>query len=198
MSFHKTNAYGYNPLEIRPFKNFYTYDDELYDMHFPREWAITHHPGTGPKECRNCAQYGSWCGVFIGYCLNCANYVYHLERGSGFYDCGLEASIGDPHYYAMNTYLKDVDFRYVGDIEMFPGHHADNHGKPIISKEMQDIIKHVNQQMEQDSDVSSIALSLAPPLQRNNSIDSLNINHIMCKNSLSSSSSDSKFNEFNV
>jgi hypothetical protein len=165
-------------------------------MHFPREWAMFHTPGTGPKECRNCAKYGSWRGVFIGYCLNCSNYVYHLERGAGFYNCGLEASIGDPDYYAMNTYLKDVDFNYVGDIEMYPAHRADASGKPIISEEMKEIIKHVNEEMEKTSDDSSLALSLSLPIQRNSSIDSMHVIDIM--RSLSEPSSSSKFNEFNV
>jgi hypothetical protein len=195
---YKTNAYGYNPLEIRPFQNFYTYDDELYDKNFPREWAMFHHPGTGPKECGNCGKYGSWRGVFIGYCLNCANYVYHLERGSGFYHCGLEASIGDPDYYAMNTYLKDADFNFIGDIEMHPAHRADNNGKPIVTEEMKETMKRVNEEMDKEPDEISFSLF---PQQRTNSIDSLNIIHIMrslSEPTLSSFSSSSKLNEFNV
>jgi len=130
----KTTAYGYNPLELRSFQNFYTYDDELYDKNFPREWAMNHFPRTGPKECHNCSKYGCWRGVFIGYCVNCANHDYKYKRGAGFLAPGGEVSVGgDPDFYAMNSYLKDANFNYIGDIEMHPGHRADNDGKPILS-----------------------------------------------------------------
>lgn len=127
-----THAYDFNPLEVRYFYNFYTYDEELYDNHFPLEWATHHMPGTGPKDCGNCAAHGSWRGVFIGYCLNCAEYVYGFQRGLGFYG-NVETSFHYDCPSAMNTYLKSVDFNVVGDIEMYPGHLVDPHGQPLVS-----------------------------------------------------------------
>ena len=111
----------------------YLCDDEYYTVHFPKEWAVSHKMGSGPKECSNCADFGSWNGVFIGYCMNCADYIYNYERGSGFYTYGVETSVGDPCLYAMNTYLNNVDFRSVG----VPGYNekcvVDKEGKPYLS-----------------------------------------------------------------
>lgn len=69
---------------------YYSYDEELYCGTFPEKWAKNHLPGTGPKDCRNCAHFGSWNGVFLGYCANCAEYEYNGERGRGLIDVGTE------------------------------------------------------------------------------------------------------------
>jgi len=54
-----------------------------YVNSFPKEWAQSHLEGTGPEFCSNCYDHGSKDGVFLGYCLNCAIYVYNGERGPG-------------------------------------------------------------------------------------------------------------------
>ena len=105
---------------------YYSYDDELYASTFPEEWSENHLDGSGPKDCDNCAFYGSWNGVFIGYCCNCAR-EYNYTRGHGFISCGEENIIADPEYgtsigysestSAFGTYLKGVNLRDVGDIE---------------------------------------------------------------------------------
>jgi hypothetical protein len=112
----------FNPKEfIYHYRNgkpaYYSYDGELYCGTFPEEWVLNHMPDTGPKECKNCAHYGSWNGVFLGYCANCARLVYNGERGCGFIDIGREC---DYNYDAggfsvFDTYLKGVFPDDVGD-----------------------------------------------------------------------------------
>jgi len=74
----------------------------VYHECFPEEWLDTHAPGTGPKECANCRWYGSLDGMFIGYCMNCAQYVYEGERGRGLYGDGLEKI--DPEFLGHSIY----------------------------------------------------------------------------------------------
>jgi hypothetical protein len=92
-----------------------------YDIHFPLHWALDpkqleNDYVCGPSHCNNCLEYGSYHGVFIGYCLNCA-YEYGYERGNGFLTYGVECSEGygrEPKNSAWNTYLKNVDLENVG------------------------------------------------------------------------------------
>ena len=52
-------------------ETYYKHDGIIYIGTFPPEWIKTHaNDETGPKECPNCASYGSYKDVFIGYCLN--------------------------------------------------------------------------------------------------------------------------------
>ena len=67
----------------------YIMNNVVYTAHFPVEWALEHEstengPGTSPTHCHNCNYYGSYRGVFIGYCFNCSMYNYDLSRGYGF------------------------------------------------------------------------------------------------------------------
>lgn len=66
-----------------------------YHSRFPREWAENHQENSGPENCGNCEYYGSLCGVFIGYCVNCADYVYGGDRGNGLWGGGLDFDEGD-------------------------------------------------------------------------------------------------------
>lgn len=92
-----------------------------YDIHFPLHWALDpmqleNDYVCGPSHCNNCLEYGSYRGVFIGYCLNCAT-EYGYERGNGFMTHGVECSEGDgrePKNSVWNTYLKNVDLEKVG------------------------------------------------------------------------------------
>jgi hypothetical protein len=68
-------THQYDPLVIRDLGHYYSYDDELYDNHFPKEYALSHKPLSGPKNCKLCAKYGHWRGVFIGYCVKCVKGV---------------------------------------------------------------------------------------------------------------------------
>ena len=106
-----------------PVPNYYKVDGELYASQFPREWAINSKPYTGPKNCLNCKKYGSWNGVFIGYCLNCAYHIYKEERGNGFFQKGQEHPTDEflkdlyheKDFSAKNTYLKNVHPDDIGD-----------------------------------------------------------------------------------
>ena len=115
----------FDPFIIRPFyrkgiKCYYSFNDELYAGSFPEEWTTNHLPGTGPKDCDNCAFYGSWNGVFTSYCMNCAIHEYNGTRGRGFSSCG-EENNETPSVLLIpsvwDTYLKDVNLHDVGDID---------------------------------------------------------------------------------
>ena len=72
----------------------YLLDNVAYDIHFPLNWALypeKTHEGfiCGPSYCQYCFKYGTYKGVFIGYCIICAA-VYNYERGNGFINCGEE------------------------------------------------------------------------------------------------------------
>ena len=113
---------------------FYMYREELYTKQFPKEW-LQHKPGTGPHDCGNCKASGFWNGVFIGYCANCAAYMYQFKRGYGFIYVGRETEPSvlntvdddgnefvvekDNSVRAFDTYLKDVSLCDIGDDELF-------------------------------------------------------------------------------
>jgi hypothetical protein len=112
----------FNPKEfVYHYRNgkpaYYSYDEELYCGTFPENWVENCLEGTGPKECGNCAYYGSWNGVFLGYCTNCAQYAYNGERGHGFIDIGKECDynleVCGPSVF--DTYLKGLHPDEVGD-----------------------------------------------------------------------------------
>jgi hypothetical protein len=103
----------------------YFHDYICYHKNFPEEWAVNHRNGTGPSQCENCFEYGSVNGVFIGYCVNCAQYDYSGKRGRGFIDSGIELKEEDcseydiPFYTSeypsiFETYLKGVDITKIG------------------------------------------------------------------------------------
>lgn len=109
----------YNPLEIRyiPSTKGYSYDDELYHKNFPEEWATSHKPGTGPKECTNCAFFGSFGGHFFAYCVNCAEYQYGFERGPGMFHDYTEFVTNEvPSVF--DTYMKNIQLEDIGDRDM--------------------------------------------------------------------------------
>ena len=57
-----------------------------------------HDKDTGPDQCRNCAFHGmDKDRMWVGYCMNCATYKYHLRRGLGFShgeECNIEECMG--------------------------------------------------------------------------------------------------------
>lgn len=90
----------------------------IYIGGFPLEWATAHECGSGPKECVNCAYYGSVNGVFIGYCANCAQNVYKGARGLGFLGDGIEVSQGGISVgeSAFTTYLKAMSINMLAHV----------------------------------------------------------------------------------
>jgi hypothetical protein len=102
-----------------------------YDIHFPLEWALDKNTFlvcgeihvTGPYSCNNCKYFGYYNGVFIGYCMNCAN-CFKYKRGNGMTDLYKEVDENmiafDLSNYTKensmwNTYLKDVKLNEIGD-----------------------------------------------------------------------------------
>jgi hypothetical protein len=77
-----------------------------YHSRFPREWAENHAEETGPEACGNCLTYGSLDGIFIGYCANCADYVYQGTRGRGLDENGVEFDSQGESIY--DTYLSGL------------------------------------------------------------------------------------------
>jgi len=126
----------YNPKEFSiggDRSQYYSYDEELYTSTFPREWVLTHDAdNTGPKHCNNCNYYGSWNGVFIGYCGNCAIYIYKGKRGCGFKEIGKETEsfiddntcshLQENAIRATDTYLKNINFDEIGDVDFLDSH----------------------------------------------------------------------------
>lgn len=134
----------FNPKEfIYHYRNgkpaYYSYDGELYCGTFPEEWVENCLEGTGPKECKNCAHYGSWNGVFLGYCANCARNVYNGERGRGFIDIGRENGDNDisdvPSVF--DTYLKDISPDDVGDKDFMDSFQAINNKNGFSFEDLQ-------------------------------------------------------------
>lgn len=64
-------------------------DGYNYINTFNPEWYLTQQKDlSGPLYCDNCRYYGSILQngkeIFLGYCLNCAKYIYDGSRGPGF------------------------------------------------------------------------------------------------------------------
>jgi hypothetical protein len=85
----------------------------IYHPKFPEEWAENHEELTGPEQCLNCAEYGTINNIFIGYCANCAHFIYNGIRGRGFIDNGIENDEIDVIDYesVFDTYLKDINIK---------------------------------------------------------------------------------------
>jgi len=111
-----------------------------YDIHFPLNWVLEYELemeptskemddeySTGPVHCNNCKYFGCYNGVFIGYCMNCAEEFYNA-RGNGLTDEeGVEINENmvafDLTYFSKeksiwNTYLKGVSLNEIGDANL--------------------------------------------------------------------------------
>jgi hypothetical protein len=88
-----------------------------YHPSFPNQWTESHVPGTGPEQCLNCADHGCYQGQFIGYCANCAAYVYEGRRGRGFMGNGVELVDEQTRDWisVYDTYLSHVEFARFSD-----------------------------------------------------------------------------------
>jgi len=64
-------------------RDYYMIGPYKYSNNFPKEWAQSSLPGSGPEQCWNCLEYGTKDNVFYGYCLNCAQDLYKGKRGKG-------------------------------------------------------------------------------------------------------------------
>lgn len=148
------------PINVEVVGNYYIHSGCFYDIHFPLHYAMNHKEGTGPKECSNCAYYGSWRGSFIGYCDNCADVEYNLERGYGFCEWGVENYYVDRQgksHGAFDTYLKNVNLDKIGHYdEGHPYHLLDHMGFPVhINEESQRIIDYIDvRALIRDNDIN--------------------------------------------
>ena len=96
--------------------NSYTYHNQSYYINFPLEWVMNHFPGSGPKQCQSCYLHGVKNGVFIGYCSDCATYIYDCQRGHGF-QYGVEyIDIENKETSANYTYLKYSQYMNIVNI----------------------------------------------------------------------------------
>ena len=93
---------------------YYAHEGIIYIGTFPEEWATNHIEDTGPHDCENCVYFGTVKNVFIGYCANCADYIYEGSRGKGFIDTLIEDVAPETHdenlyQSAFDTYLKNIN-----------------------------------------------------------------------------------------
>jgi hypothetical protein len=101
---------------------FYIVDNIKYHIRFPIDWAISHktftYPGlpgygTGPKQCFNCRDYGSFRGIFVGYCSNCL-IDYNNDRGI-IIDPGSDiANMSNKTIWRQYPYMFNVDKYNIG------------------------------------------------------------------------------------
>ena len=97
--------------------NYYVHMDNLYSNHFPQLWAVEEHPSCGPNNCDMCREVGTWNGVFIGYCSNCAITHHQGKRGRGLLQEGFESRSEDVSEYPsiFDTYLAGINMNDIGD-----------------------------------------------------------------------------------
>lgn len=108
-------------------KYIYTINNVAYTEHFQVEWALNPMtvslkidgdertwilgPGCSRNHCGNCNYFGSFRGVFLGYCGNCSR-DYEYTRGNGFIEQGEELS--DARQKEYFSYLRGVDITTLG------------------------------------------------------------------------------------
>jgi len=103
-----------------------------FDSHFPVEW-VSYRPCSydepyGPFYCNACRAFGFYKGVFIGYCVDCAEKGYDRTRGRGMLEVNYEKDMdcvssmfgsrwcnAHREKSMWNTYLKGVDKTKIGD-----------------------------------------------------------------------------------
>ncbi len=77
---YKTDERNITHYTINDHRICYSYHGIYYADLFQDEWAINHLPKTGPHECLDCLYYGTYKGIFVNYCVNCANNEYKGTR----------------------------------------------------------------------------------------------------------------------
>ena len=93
-----------------------------YHLKFPDRWIENECPNTG-RECPNCVGekhdgFAMWRGIVLGYCANCAIYVYNYNRGGGFLSYGFQNE--------TNDYLGTIDLETFGDLADNPENTMEN------------------------------------------------------------------------
>ena len=104
---------------------YYKLNGQYYDIRFPLHWATnskcySEDDGmffyTGPEHCLNCRDYGSYNGVFIAYCLNCAiSYKGDEERVCVGSDCDKAT---EEEIYKCVPFLRGIPLYEIGDARL--------------------------------------------------------------------------------
>ena len=147
----------------------YVYDKQKYYLFFPYDWVQNMFPGTGPKMCDKCVLHGSKKNIFIGYCYDCANYVYDCKRGHGFENCLEDIDMVNKEKSANFTYLKYTKHMNVANDPIMKNNNrsrSNSFSLKTISKESDDIIEAVRRSNSTTSTNSELSFP-----SRANSID---------------------------
>lgn len=131
----------------------YGYDFQWYHSSFPREWVFNTKEYTGPSQCGNCEAFGCVNGVCIGYCANCAVYVYEGKRGRGFIDVGVELDNqeGVTNFpSAFETYLSGVN---LADIKN-PDPNYGSYEHPPMDMDIDEIDRMIDERQRDEMEIS--------------------------------------------
>jgi hypothetical protein len=83
---YKTDERNITHYSINDHRICYSYYGIYYANSFQDEWALNHLPKTGPHECLDCLYHGTYKGIFIDYCMNCAKNEYKGARLTESFD----------------------------------------------------------------------------------------------------------------
>ena len=117
--------------------NYYEMGGIYYDINFPTNWAKEHDKKEteyGPIKCLNCFYFGHYQGVFVGYCLNCAEHLLNYERGYGLQDefCSENEAID-----IIDAPLNSMWYKYMNNLPLYKIGDKDLHEK--LQKEKDEI-----------------------------------------------------------
>jgi len=112
-------------------QDYFIHNRALYSANFSSQWAHEHIPGTGPSDCSNCYYYGSYNGIFQGYCGNCireydgATIGYSNDGKTGFYSESTDSlDDSDDNPIVRISYVNDAhgyNGDYRGNVNMEDG-----------------------------------------------------------------------------
>lgn len=117
--------------------NYYEMGGIYYDVNFPTNWAKEHDKKEteyGPIKCLNCFYFGHYQGVFVGYCLNCAEHLLNYERGYGLQD---EFCTENEAIDIIDAPLNSMWYKYMNNLPLYKIGDKDLHEK--LQKEKDEI-----------------------------------------------------------
>ena len=117
--------------------NYYEMGGIYYDINFPTNWAKEHDKKEteyGPIKCLNCFYFGHYQGVFVGYCLNCAEHLLNYERGYGLQD---EFCTENEAIDIIDAPLNSMWYKYMNNLPLYKIGDKDLHEK--LQKEKDEI-----------------------------------------------------------
>lgn len=159
----------YDPKLTTIEDDYYMYDKQKYYIFFPYEWAQNMFPGTGPNMCDKCVLHGSKKNIFIGYCYDCANYIYDCKRGHGLINGLEDIDMVNKETSANFTYLKYTKHMNVSNDTVMKNNNrsrSNSFSLKTISKESDEIIEAVRRSNSTTSTNSELSFP-----SRANSVD---------------------------